>query len=605
MQKQLNTWPKSSFDNDFVTSSSRNDCRISEYQKEETAPYQSVSFTVAKSKRKKGSQYELNFGERRGGRSCVDESWIELFAPQTKEELAVNKKKVEQIERWLLDSISKCKNPANTPKVKRAPIALLTGPAGCGKTASLKVLAKALGVDIKEWINPVDNSSGVFDDGFSNTRSMVSTTTQKEQFLDFILRANKYSSLFVKPNSGRLIVVEDFPNVFLREPEVFHNILKLYSKTGKCPAVFIVCDSGSSIEHRLFPKSVLADLDIVHMSFNPIATTSLTKAASRICAIAKVTLSKSETESLVAASNGDVRHLINLIQFFVMPGSKGRISKECKSNRFVSHMQKKNMVGSSSSVLGERDHSLFLFHALGKILYCKRDSEKEPEGQLPIHLKDKERMVLLSNAEDVFSRTAVTADTFTLFLHHNYLSFVNNVYITEKCCTGFSDANIISAEWSGKEILDEYCASVVARSLMYHLEEDKLGGGQFWRPFYKPEWFSVLKLYLDGQAAVRNCFKEWTHTSDLHTQIIPYLCVIQPSFDNAQLQLIKKYGRFSSGALRPKTPGFHLSEKDIFEECDAHNTIPFVDPNPCGENTVNMCESLIPQEDYVIGDFDD
>ncbi|XP_013783229.1 cell cycle checkpoint protein RAD17-like [Limulus polyphemus] len=595
VQKQLKTWLKSSFDNDFVTSSSRKDCRKSEYQKDEA---------LAKTKRKKGIQSQLLFGER-GGNNCVGESWIELFAPQAKEDLAVNKKKVEQIETWLIDSLSRCKNFLTT--IKCAPIALLTGPAGCGKTASIKVLAKVLDLDMKEWVNPVDNSSGLFDDGFSNNRLLVSATTQKEQFVDFILRANKYSSLFVKSTSGRLIVVEDFPNVFLREPEVFHNVLQLYSKTGRCPAVFIVSESGSgsSIEHHLFPKSLLAELDIMQVSFNPIAPTSLTKAVSRICGIAKVTLSKSENESLVAASNGDVRHLINLIQFFVKPGSTSRISKECKSNSFAGQKRKKNMVESSSSILGERDHSLFLFHALGKILYCKRDSGKEPEGQLPIHLKDKERMVLLSNAEAVFSRTAVTADTFTLFLHHNYLSFVNSAYITEKCCTSFSDANIICTEWSGKEVLDEYSASVVARSLMFHLEEDKLGGGQFWRPFYKPEWFSVLKLYRDGQAAVRNCFKEWAYTLDLQTQIIPYLGVVQPSADNAQLEIIKKYGRFSSGAVRPKTPGFHLSEKEIFEEFDTHSTVPVADPNPRVEDTVNMCESVVPQEDYIIEEYDD
>lgn len=35
------------------------------------------------------------------------------------------------------------------------PIALLTGPAGVGKTATIKVLAKELKCDIKEWINPI------------------------------------------------------------------------------------------------------------------------------------------------------------------------------------------------------------------------------------------------------------------------------------------------------------------------------------------------------------------------------------------------------------------------------------------------------------------
>ena len=37
----------------------------------------------------------------------------------------------------------------------RAPLLLLTGPAGAGKTATLSVVARELGLELQEWSNPI------------------------------------------------------------------------------------------------------------------------------------------------------------------------------------------------------------------------------------------------------------------------------------------------------------------------------------------------------------------------------------------------------------------------------------------------------------------
>ena len=40
-----------------------------------------------------------------------------------------------------------------------SPFLLLTGPAGCGKSATVKALAADLHVEVAEWANPVDTRS--------------------------------------------------------------------------------------------------------------------------------------------------------------------------------------------------------------------------------------------------------------------------------------------------------------------------------------------------------------------------------------------------------------------------------------------------------------
>src|SRR5277367_3586740 len=75
--------------------------------------------------------------------------WIDICQPKSEATLAVHKQKVDAVRNWLLRAF-------RTSSTNR--ILALTGPAGAGKTATLRVLGRELAFDIIEWRNSFDGS---------------------------------------------------------------------------------------------------------------------------------------------------------------------------------------------------------------------------------------------------------------------------------------------------------------------------------------------------------------------------------------------------------------------------------------------------------------
>ena len=75
------------------------------------------------------------------------ELWINNHQPGNVQELAVNSKKVEEVDCWL--------QGARTG----GGCLVLSGPPGCGKTATLLALAGRLELRVQEWLNPVEQTS--------------------------------------------------------------------------------------------------------------------------------------------------------------------------------------------------------------------------------------------------------------------------------------------------------------------------------------------------------------------------------------------------------------------------------------------------------------
>ncbi|KAL8598637.1 hypothetical protein ACOMHN_013520 [Nucella lapillus] len=139
--------------------------------------------------------------------------WSDKHQPKKKDDLAVHKKKVQDITCWLRDRTKGCPQ-------RWAPVLVLTGPPGSGKTAVVRTVAEDLGLAVQEWTNPSapggDSQADQADWAERSSVDVFCSQSQSSQFSHFLLRANKYRALQLGPDpsaptdsrQGRLILVE-------------------------------------------------------------------------------------------------------------------------------------------------------------------------------------------------------------------------------------------------------------------------------------------------------------------------------------------------------------------------------------------------------------
>lgn len=555
----------------------------------------------------------------------TSELWVDIYAPTVKDDLAVHKKKIQEVESWLVESLA---------GVKGRRFLLLSGPSGCGKSATIQILGKEAGLNIVEWINPISKYESAFLDNEETwiPGDTVAPVSQSDQFREFFIRTSKYNNVCKTSRAGNLILVEDFPNVFLRDPSCFHALLRTYQKVGNSPVVFIVSDSTnqqSSVKH-LFPLDIQQELSIINIQFNAIASGILLKALSRILNMRNIcegsggqpTPPRDALDSLAEASGGDIRSAVNALQFAVTKDvyqlkelftsqSVKSSSKSKSRSKSSTSKAKTTKTGASEedslAVIGGKDASLFLFRALGKILYCKRDHERGVVDVLPRNLKLQERSPLLEVAEDIYDKMAMGATSLCTFLHQNMTPFYSDVDSESHALQHLADSDILSAEWLGRNVLDEYAASVSIRGLMHANKSCSAGGG--WRTFTRPQWFSVHKQHQQNLTCLKNEHRMASVTSEeLTTVLVPLQAKIFAGQSKGNFTKTRELGLFSSHQMKNFSDrlGELDANVDIVEDEEITKLMPGnVTANSEPNNELSVESETQDDPDFLIEEYPD
>uniref|UniRef100_A0A1A8HQI4 RAD17 homolog n=1 Tax=Nothobranchius kuhntae TaxID=321403 RepID=A0A1A8HQI4_NOTKU len=421
------------------------------------------------------------------------EAWVDTYSPRSQADLAVHRKKVEEVEKWI-------KTHTNTSK---AGVLILTGPSGCGKTATVQVLSQEMGVQVQEWTNTSNLESYGSSQHADWSTNGFSYSSQLTQFEEFLLRANKYKCL-------KMISDEVTTN------------RKLILETRK------------SCERVCVPD-------------------------------------QAQLEVLCSGSSGDIRSAVNSLQFFCLPEKELFMAKRrCVAPR--ERVQRISMKagpsgGEEDQAIGGKDASLFLFRALGKILHCKRGKQDAsvPEPGLPPHLLQHHRHTLLVTPELVVERSHMSGELFSLYLHQNYLDFFSDLEDVDRASQYLSDADLLTADWTSRSLLEPYGSSVACRGLL-HSHSHQVSSG--FRPLHKPSWFLVNKKYRDNCLAAQSLFRSFgLPPVCLQTQLLPYLAKLSnPMRNQTQVTFIQAVGHLSltrcSGRLKPET----LTDKETGEQ---------------------------------------
>jgi cell cycle checkpoint protein len=146
-------------------------------------------------------------------------------------------------------------------------ILLLTGPAGTGKTTTVKVLAKQLGIDVVEWSEGVEERS--IGSGFGGLcfplfcESALKVKVDRESSmtkLSSFLSRHSYAPLALSDQHSsssrskirdqpRLLLLTSLPNLtHLPTRQAFHSALLSFCQTytsASCPLVIVHSEAGS------------------------------------------------------------------------------------------------------------------------------------------------------------------------------------------------------------------------------------------------------------------------------------------------------------------------------------------------------------------------
>lgn len=388
--------------------------------------------------------------------------WSERFGPVNLTELAVHTRKVADVRRWLQQVMS---------GQMRQRLLILKGAAGTGKTTTIQLLAKDMGFEILEWRNAGST--------LGSTQGNQSASAQFEEFLgrgrkfgqldldgeDASQASNKGSGMELDRSDDyrqRVILIEEFPNTFMRSGNALTSFRKtvlqyLANNTPSLaafgqhvaagpviPVVMVISETlltttsasaDSFTAHRLLGPEILRHPGTAVIEFRDIAPTLLAKSLELVVIKEARVSGRRRTPGPQVLKHlgeiGDIRNAISSLEFLCLRGddadwgSKVAFTKTKKASKDQALTKGEQQ---SLQLISHREASLGIFHAVGKVVYNKRDEKPFPDGseeataeEMPPHLSHLSRPRRSEVSVDtLIDETGTDTSTFISALHENY-----------------------------------------------------------------------------------------------------------------------------------------------------------------------------------------
>ncbi|RYP54673.1 hypothetical protein DL768_000609 [Monosporascus sp. mg162] len=499
--------------------------------------------------------------------------WSERFGPSNLGELAVHSRKVADVRRWLEGVMA---------GRMRQRLLILKGAAGTGKTTTLRLLAKDMECELLEWRNPTGTLGSAQGLGFQSASA---------QFEEFLGRGGKFGQLETDVDAAvpsgnangkahdetrKIILIEEFPNTFVRSSTALTSFRKTMmeflstntpslaafgrqaSKDPITPVVMVISETlltttsasaDSFTAHRLLGPEITRHPGTGIIEFNPIAPTILANALEVIVQKEARKSGRKRTPGPLVLKRlgeiGDIRSAVSSLEFLCLKGdsdaewgSKVTFTKPKRGAKNGVALTKGE--AESLALVSQREATLGIFHAVGKVVYNKRDElpmdRRTLEGQaevlpdyLAVHARPKRSEV---SVDTLIDETGTDTHTFISALHENYVLSCESTgpsdpkssmdYVND-CIEYLSETDLLCPSWdiffggqrsgtsrssgrdSASQILrqDEMTFQVATRGLLFSLPDpvkrvktaSGRGGGDAFKLFYP----TSLKLWRDKE----------------------------------------------------------------------------------------------------------
>lgn len=294
--------------------------------------------------------------------------WADRHQPLSEADLVVQKKKVGEVREFLTLGIRSGRR-----------ILILRGPPGSGKASVLKALCHDIGYEVVEW-SPTSRKAFKSTEGVSESLA--------EAFLRFLAQADRYRSLQDSivpdpqrsmPSRPHIALVRDFPFTLVASfegdaknaPQFLERFRALVRSQAMQRTVF--CFNDTRDDHRVVTR-LFSGLDfrsLTTVAFDTVPRTFVQKALENVANAEGLSTNTVDLLAMSTECGGDLRHAINALQLTIgsMPRSISNTSRTVARGRSKVQLE----VESTKPVeAGSRQQAMGLFHAIGRLLWCKR-----------------------------------------------------------------------------------------------------------------------------------------------------------------------------------------------------------------------------------------